>query len=230
MVLNQIHSIGDLLFLQPMYKHFRDRDGVKPIVPVRDHLMWMEHYIEDARFVPMSKFKLDYDSIDMSNPDYLPIRFANQIVRGLAPDDHSDFENMMNDKYTLAGLDPEMWKKITIQFFPEKCTKLFDELKLWPEEKYVLVNEHSQAGKIEIEIETDMRVVKMKEIPGYNVLDWCMVMLLAEQNHHISTSTFYIFQALKGIKGEIFIYPRPNEDGLRGISKLNPSFKYTAMA
>ena len=229
MVINQFQSIGDILFLQPMFRHFRDRDGIKPIVPVRDHLMWLEKYIEDARFVPMSKFTLDYESRETSNPEYLPLRFANQIVRGLASDDHSDFENAMNDKYVLAGLNPEMWKTISLQFLPERCTALFEALELSPLERFILVNENSQAGHVQIDPLSLIRIVKMTEIPGFHVLDWCMVMKLAEQNHHVSTCTFYMLQALGALNGKVFLYPRPNEDGLRGISKLNPSFQYTAM-
>jgi len=67
----------------------------------------------------------------------------------------------------------------------------------------------------------------MGDIPGYNVMDWAPIMLLAKENHHVSTSTFFILEALKDYKGKIFIYARSNEDGLRGISKLNTSFSYT---
>jgi hypothetical protein len=229
MVINQLHSIGDLLFLQPMFRHFRERDGIRPIVPVMDHLMWLEHYIEDARFVPKSKFALDYESMDMNNPEYLPTRFANQIVRGLDRNDHSDYENMMGDKYRLAGLDPEMWKDIQLQFLPEKAVCLMVELGLSEKERFILVNEDSQAGSIEINPLTLIKTVKMHQKPNYNVLDWCLLMKFAEENHHISTCTFYILQALGQLNGKVFIYPRPNEDGLRGISKLNPSFKYTPM-
>jgi hypothetical protein len=216
MVINQFHSIGDILFLEPMFRHFWEKNGVKPIVPVRDHLMWLSDYIISAEFRPMSKFTLDYDSMDISNPDYLPCRFANQILRNLGPDDHSDFENMMNDKYHLAGLDPGMWKNINLSFNLRKSKALFGELDIKYGEKYALINENCQAGSIKISPKTPLRIIKMREIPGYNVLDWHEIMLHAEENHHVSTSTFFIFQAISPCKSTIFIYPRPNIDGLRG--------------
>lgn len=82
---------------------------------------------------------------------------------------------------------------------------------------------------MDIKPETEYRVVEMFEVPGFNVCDWAMIMLLAKENHHVSTSTFFIMQALTDYKGKIFIYPRPNEDGLLGISKLNTNIPYTLM-
>ena len=96
--------------------------------------------------------------------------------------------------------------------------------------EYILVNNHSQAGRINIKPENRKKlpIIEMKEVPGYNVLDWAAVILHAKENHHVSTSTFFIMQAIANkfsFDSKVFIYPRPNEDGLRGISKLNPTFK-----
>lgn len=225
LVINQYAAHGDIMFIEPICRHLWEKNGAKPILPVRDHLMWFTDYIESAQFVPMSKFKLDYDSIEIENPDYLPLRFANQIVRNLDKNDHHDYENTMPDKYILAGLPIEKWKELKIKFNEEKAYGLFRELGLTLCDKYILVNEYSQAGNININPETDLKIVKMREIKGYTVLDWCMVMAMAQENHHISTSTFYILEALK-YSGKVFMYPRPGPDGLKGISKLNPSFKY----
>jgi hypothetical protein len=230
MVINQFHSIGDILFIEPICRHFWNKNGEKPILPVRDHLIWMANYIESAEFVPMSKTVMDYDSLETSNPDYLPLRFANQIIRGLKPDDHSDYSNAMPDKYKLVGLELDNWKTLQFQFYPDRSALLFAHLNLSSNEDYVFVNEHSQAGKITINPKTNMRIVRMETIPGFTVLDWTGVMLCAKEHHHISTSTFYMLEAMKGLHDAnipIFIYPRPNDDGLKGISKLNPSFKYT---
>lgn len=232
MVINQIHAHGDILFCEPIFRHFWNKNGEKPIVPVRDHLMWFANHIDSAHFVPMSQFVLDYDSMDNSNPDYLPLRFANQVVRGLALDNHSDYSNTMPDKYELAGLPLEQWKTLQYTFDPEKSKGIFAALNLSSDEDYVFVNEFSQAGNIEINPQTSMRIVKMRNIPGFNLLDWTGVMLCAKEHHHISTATFFMLEAMKGLHADnipIYLYARPNEDGLQGISKLNPSFNYTAV-
>ena len=234
MVINQNASIGDILFCEPIFRHFFLKNKEKPIVPLRDHLMWLADYIDSATFVPMSEFSLDYDSIETENTDYLPLRFANQIVRNLDKSDHSDYSNTMPDKYELAKLPLELWTELKINFNFDKARELCMKLNVDGKEKYILVNNHSQAGDINIipKNENNYKVVYMENIPGYTLIDWCMVMLYAEENHHISTSTLYLLQAIKNkystlFASKIFLYPRPNEDGLQGISKLNPTFEYT---
>lgn len=234
MVINQFHAIGDIIFLEPMFRRFSELMGMKPIVPIRDHLMWLQEYIHSADFVPMSKFALDYDSMATNNPDYFPARFANQVLRKLKPDDHHDFENMMLDKYRLACMPEDLWKTIDLKFNDWKCMELMEHLGLYDGNtgdlvKYILVNENCQAGTIKIDPKTDFKVIKMGEIPGFTLIDWAFVMLNAEENHHVSTSTFFILQALDNkfkLQNPVYIYPRPNIDGLRGISQLKPTFNY----
>lgn len=239
MVINQPFGIGDILYLEPLYRFFAERDKQKPIVPVRDHLFWIRDYIESATIDKMSNYSprifefnepSDFRERPVSPYESLyPARFANQILRGYDPHDHHDLENMMRDKYLLAGASEWEWLKINIKFNERKCQELLDLLIPQSWEDYVLVNNHSGAGSINIKPETDLRIIRMEEVPGYNVLDWAFVMLHAQENHHVSTSTFYILQALANqyaFKGKIFMYPRPNEDGLRGISKLVTSLNF----
>ena len=231
MVINQFASHGDILFIEPICRRIWENTGEKPILPVRDHLMWFEHYIDSARFVPMSEFSLDYDSMAMDNPDYLPLRFANQIVRKLACDDHTDYANMMPDKYLLSGLPVDLWKNIRINRNPERENDLFKALNLSPKDQYILINENSQAGKISIipkRMATD-KVIRMSVIEGFTLLDWLGIIEHARENHHVSTSTFFLMEFLK-VEMPVFMYPRPNNDGLQGISRLNSSFSYTAIA
>lgn len=220
MVIDQRHSIGDLLFLEPMYRHFFKMNGEKPIVPVKPHLTWLQRYIDTAWFIDERDYKDTARSLDTMH--------ANQILRGLDFNDYSDFENCMPDKYTLAGLDPSMWTDLKINFDEKKGMDLFRMV--CPNTEFVLVNNHSQAGSIDIQI-GGLPVVYMESIPGYTVLDWFFVITKAIQFHTVSTSTFYIMQAIlnrdyKLPEGGIFIHARPNEDGLRGISKLHPDFQY----
>lgn len=192
--------------------------------------MWLSNHIESADFRPLSTFRgCDMESIAVTK-DYLPTRWANQIVRGYDRNDHHDFENMMNDKYVLAGLDPAMWTDLELKQNIQRRIELF--YKKTQSKNYILVNNHSQAGTIDIKEETDLSKVYMNSEPGYTLIDWMELISYAIEFHTVSTSTFYLLQAMKNAKmnmPKIFIYPRPNSDGLRGISKLNPTFEYTPM-
>jgi len=225
MVINQIAAIGDLLFLEPMYRHYWRLTGNKPVVPVRDHLFWIADYIESATFVRMSQFNMDYEN-RVPSEIYLPTRWANELVRNINEGDYSLHEFGMPDKYTLAKLDPEMWIGLNINFNLKKGLELFNKLGLKGQE-YILVNNHSQAGIINIHPKTNFKIVAMRSMPGYTVLDWFYVMLHAKENHHVSTSTFYIFQSIKNqfvFETPVYIYARPNFDGLRGVAKLKPTY------
>lgn len=227
MVINQPFAIGDILFLEPMFKYYQDRHGRKPIVPIMDHLMWLSKYIESAHFVPRSTYSMDYDSISMTDPDVLPIRFANQIYRGYPLHDHHDLENMMLDKYRLVGLDTEMWRNIDLKFSESAGQELLHEVTAYQDD-YVLINNHSQAGSISIPVNG----IQMGVNDRYSLIDWYLVIMYAKEFHTVSTSTFYLLQAIANkfeLKCKIFIYPRPSVDGLRGISQLKPTFNYTPM-
>lgn len=236
MVINQPFGIGDIIFLEPLFRHFWKVQGKKPILPVRDHLLNLQPAFGSVEMVPLSKASyFDINSTSMDKPEeYLPLRFANQIVHGYDVNDHHDFEHMMADKYILAGLDPDMWKQVDLNFSEAKCGALLDYLTGEQWDDFILVNEHSAAGRVIISTPlTPFTRISMVDLPGYSVIDWAFVMLYARANHHVSTSTFYMMQALKNkfpkFGENIYIYPRPNIDGLRGISQLKPTFNYVAV-
>ena len=234
MTINQPFGLGDILFLEPMFRFFHKRNGYKPTLWVRDHFLHLQEYIESVEMVSCSN--KDIDNANMTF-DYFPARFANQIYRGYDKFDHHDAENMMLDKYRLASIDVEAWKMIHLKFNEGRAMELMEK-KVGNTKDYILVNETSGVGKIEIPIKSDCKIIKMEYVPGYSLIDWYLVIANAKENHHISTSTFFLFQAISNLFGgqlatKIFLYPRPEingyKDGLRGIEKLNPSFTYTPM-
>lgn len=241
MVINQPFGIGDIIFLEPMFRHFWNLNKEKPIVPVRDHLIWLQDYIESADFIKLTEFSEIYwqgymkdedgmDSTEITN-NFFPARFANQIYRKLDKWDHSDAENMMLDKYRLAGLDPEMWRTIKLKF-------PFDKVQMHPPgHPYLLINNHCGVGDIGIDSIMGIsplsayKHIIMNESCG-TVIDWWQMMLHAKENHHVSTCTFFIMQAIFNEfnhVGPAFIYKRPNEDGLRGVMNLKPDYKCKLM-
>lgn len=231
MVINQPGAIGDLIFLEPLFRHFWNKEGKKPTVVVHDHLMNLQPYFESATFVPVSHGLINVDDMEVRS-DYLPLRFANQILRGYGPHDHHDLENMMEDKYRLIGLDPQMWTTIDLKFDERKADQLMFELDIKDSEPYALVNENSGVGAANIPIPLIV-FIRMNPMSGYTVIDWYKVIMCAMENHHVSTSTFHLMQAIFNkhphMCSKNYIYPRPNYDGLRGISQLKPTYQFTLM-
>jgi len=226
MIIHQIHSIGDIIFLEPMFRHFFKKNNEKPLVPVRNHLMWLSDYIESAQFITESSYTKMNKAGEKINTMY-----ANQLYRGLPMDYHEDFENCMLDKYRLAKLPTEMWLDIDLKFNPCRGENLMTEFLTYHYGEYILKNEYSQAGNINIEIDQDeLPVYSMKSVDGFTLIDWYMLIFQAKEFHTVSTSTFYLLQAMKNkfpnMATKIFIYPRPNRDGLRGITNLHPTFEF----
>lgn len=229
MIFNNVAGIGDIIFCEPIYRYSITQTGEKPFVIVHDHHLWIQEYIDSAVFLPASA-NLHLKDKSENGPHYISLRFANQIHRGLLPHDHSDLENMMLDKYRMLGLPEELWKTINLNFNSDKGHAIVKKLNMSLLDEYTLRNEYCQIGKIEIPLTKNKLVVDMVPLPGFSVIDWYLIHAQADGIHTVSTSTFFLMQALmnKGwLPPDIYIYPRPNEDGLRGISQLKPDFNLT---
>ena len=229
---------GDILFCEPIFRHFWKLDGIKPTVIIHPHQMWIQEYIESANFTSECPKEFVTGSLHHSDT-MINLRYANQIYRGYEPHDHHDLESMMLDKYRLLGLSEDLWKTIDVKLIYDRAAKLCGIVGdsvgtgLSPTlicRYYHFHNSNSQAGKITLPFtnETTGRVCDMKEISGFSLIDWWMLIYHAAENHHVSTSTFFLMQAIKNKypdwNNPCYIYPRPNEDGLRGISQLHPDF------
>jgi hypothetical protein len=215
-IINQSSGIGDILFLEPMLRHLSKYKKV--IFPVEDYFLWIQKHIPYVSFVPKSKYHIDYTDMVMTD-EYLPLRYANQILRGLDRHDHHDQENTMLDKYRLLGLHDDMWLSMDFVRDYKSERELFNKLECRYE--YNLINNQSRAGDTDIKKDG----VFMRPIEGHSLLDWAMVMERAKENHHVSTSTFYMMVWLN--LDNCFVYPRPDIYGLQGIKQLLPYTKVT---
>lgn len=226
-----VGGYGDILFCEPIFRWFLKRDGVKPIVIIHAHQMWISQYIESAMFTSACPPIAETGSL-FHDETFINLRYANQIFRGYGPDDHSDLENMMIDKYRLLGLPEDLWKTLDIKLFSDKITMIKPSSigRTGSTYEYYLINEHSQAGDIKIKLELPefTPVFYMNAQPVETLIDWSYRIYAAKENHHVSTSTFFLMQAIKNKypkwNAPCYIYPRPNVDGLRGISQLKPDF------
>ena len=218
-VINQSSGIGDILFLEPMLRHLSKNNIVT--FPVEDCFMWIKKHIPYINFVAKSRYHIDCTDMVMTE-EYLPLRYANQILRGYDRHDHHDQENTMLDKYRLLGLPDDMWLGMDFVRDYKSERELFNKLECRYD--YNLINNQSRAGNTQIQKDG----VLMQPIEGYSLIDWAMVMERARENHHVSTSTFYMMVWLK--LDNCFVYPRPDVYGLEGISQLLPMTKVNSIS
>ena len=122
----------------------------------------------------------------------------------------------MTNKYkmynlNLSGngiLDPSNdWRKVKFKRFPEKEDKLFKEKV--KSKRYILRNEKSNSGKIEIPIKTDLEIVDM-DMSG-SLIDWSKIIENAEEIHTVHTSLVYLVDLLK-TTDKLFLYKRKAEN------------------
>jgi len=216
--INQPAGIGDIMFLEPILRMLSHRHSVT--MPVVDSFAWIEKHIPYVNFIP---YRCQFDNhVQKFTDTYCPFRFASPIHRGYDLNDYSDYENCMLDKYRVMNLPQQMWLDMQLLRDYSNENKLFELL--GSPVDFILVNENSRAGEQKIKIDTDLEIIHMRPIHGFSVVDWCLMMERAKENHHVSTSTFYLLNMLDI---DAVIYPRPDEDGLRGISQLLPMTKLT---
>jgi len=138
----------------------------------------------------------------------------------------------MTDKYVLAGMDPLEWTDLSLKFNMDKCIDLKNKI-VGDCDDYIVINNHSQAGDLDIKVSSKCeKIIYMDDILGYTLIDWALVMADAKENHHVSTSTFFLMQAIINtfkVRGKFYVYPRPNFDGLRGVSMLKPTYDFQLM-
>jgi hypothetical protein len=93
------------------------------------------------------------------------------------------------------------------------------------DDKYIFIN-NNFAGpeynyKINIGPQTDLKIIYQEYIEGFTLLDWCGVLEQAKEIHTVSTSLFFIIEALKLEKIPLHLYPRkPLDKDLSPIKTL----------
>lgn len=217
--------LGDLLFIEPIVRHYLQQDH-EVIWPIKDQYYWLKDYIKHhgLRIVKQSEYKMDYENWTMSE-GYIPLRFATPIFRKES-DPHSGafHEHFMLDKYRLLGLPLDMWRDLKWERNHQKEQDLFDHLALSEGENYTLVNrfmkdcyEHTQ----DMPETFEGRVIELRPIDGFTLLDWTKVICQASCIHTVETALIYMIEVLPIQAKEIHMYARrPWQDTLGGVKNF----------
>lgn len=211
-IINQPFGIGDILFLSPLIKQLDIEHAVWPIV---DHYYWVNDYIkiDNLSFVKQSTFNPLY----YADYNEIPLQHAHYLV--------PEAQDCMQAKYMLLNADPESWRALTFNRNKEKENQLKQYLNININDKFIFAN-NNFAGpeynyKVDIKPQTDLKIIYQEYIKGFTLLDWCGVLEQAEEIHTVSTSLFFVIEALNLEKTPLHLYPRkPLDKDLSPIKTL----------
>jgi hypothetical protein len=211
-IINQPFGIGDILFLSPLVAQL----DVKHIIwPVVDHYYWVKDYIniDNLIFIKISEF----NPSDYKEYIEIPLYRSHSLI--------PQSQDCMEAKYMLLGANLELWKTLKFNRNTKKENQLKQYLNIKLDDKYIFIN-NNFAGpeynyKINIEPQTDLKIIYQEYIEGFTLLDWCGVLEQAKEIHTVSTSLFFIIEALKLEKIPLHLYPRkPLDKDLSPIKTL----------
>jgi hypothetical protein len=211
-IINQPFGVGDILFLSPLVANLDIEHAVWPVV---DHYYWIKDYIsmDNLTFVKESEF----NSLNYKDYVEVPLQHAHSLV--------PQAEDCMQAKYMLLHADPELWRTITFNRNPEKENQLKQYLNISPNDKFIFVN-NNFAGpeynyKVDIKLDTDLKIIYQEYIEGFTLLDWCGVLEQSIEIHTVSTSLFFVIEALNLENTSLHLYPRkPLDKDLSPIKTL----------
>ncbi len=211
-LIDQPFGIGDILFLSPLVKLI---DAKKIVWPVVDHYFCIKNYIEisNLQFIKQSEF----NPISYQDYNKIPFQFASYLV--------PQAQNVMEAKYMLVKANLELWRTLNFNRNKEKETELKKHLNIRYNDKFIFVN-NNFAGpeynyKVNIQPQTNLKIIYQDYIDGFTLLDWCGVLEQAEEIHTVSTSLFFVVEALNLEKSPLHLYTRkPLDKDLSPIKTL----------
>ena len=211
-IINQPFGIGDILFLNPLIKQLDIEQAIWPVV---DHYYWIKDYIsiDNLTFIKASEFNLS------NYRDYVevPLQHAHSFI--------PQANDCMEAKYLLLEADPELWRTLTFNRNKEKETQLKQHLNIHPNDKFIFVN-NNFAGpeynyKVNIIPQSNHKIIYQEYIEGFTLLDWCGVLEQSIEIHTVSTSLFFVIEALNLENTLLHLYPRkPLDKDLSPIKTL----------
>jgi len=211
-VINQPAGLGDILFIEPIYRHFHNQ-GNQVIAPVNKDLLWVQEYIPYVKFVDRKKFDYNSETVQQKEDGrlHVPLRFANPLYRGFA-DLHygDDRKNWMRDKYLMLGLDENLFRTMKFERNLIKESDLMHLVHPQTNPKYNLVNPYFGGSfeKINIKVDNNLPTIEMRKIEGYALLDWLTVIECATNIYTAETSLIWLVESYPTIAKEIHLYPR----------------------
>lgn len=207
-IINQFAGLGDVLFIEPIYRYYFNK-GFEVIAPVNTDILWIQEYIPYVQFVDKEKYHYSYEKPlqgIINDTLHIPLRFAHPLLRGYDLHYGDDRKNWMPDKYTFLGLEPVLWRTLQFNRNYEREKQLIELLQL-PEE-YIFVNNHFGGSFEKVNISVRGDAVFMRKIEGFSMIDWGLVIEGAKEIHTVETSLIYLVESLQYKAEQLHLYPR----------------------
>lgn len=216
--IKQAFGLGDILFLSPLIKHLEQIKDIEKIYwKIKDEYIWVKDYLEFSK-TEMFKGDLNFPSELLT---YINFEDSFHIVGGV---------DCMSSKYKLVNTPLEIWRTISFKRNFDRENILKKHLNILEGEKFIFLNNNFADPNLKystnIKIETKERIILLEYIEGFNLLDWCGVLEQAQEIHTVSTSLYFVIEALKITEG-LHLYPRKpfDKDFTPIISLLHPKWQ-----
>lgn len=201
-VINQYFGIGDIIFSMSALRSLNK----KVLWPV------MSHYVEgcnraypDITFIDWKLLNLDYEirhRYTVGDLDVIPLRFTDSPVKDCMKNKYGYFNLKWEDWMENAEYERDRYKEVQL---------FYTVLGLTNGEEFNLISETFQAdfhGNKKIALDNGLKNIYLKQIPGYSLFDWALVIEKATNIHVVSSSIIYLLELLKPQAKEIKIYKR----------------------
>lgn len=188
----QARGLGDILFLVPLVRALME-EGNEITWPIDDEYFGISVHFMDLNMVHKSTIHINYEAKG-GTCEYghiIPYRFASEL-QGLP------LTSCMKAKYSLYHHDWKMWRQLRFQRYKDKEIRLAELIGALGD--YILVNrfygEVARGMQITPELPEGKKIIEMRTIPRYTLIDWCTVIENATEIHTASTSLLYILEIL----------------------------------
>jgi hypothetical protein len=236
---NQPRGLGDIMFLMAIAQNYA-KLGHEIYWPIEKRYLNIAKHFPEISFVDYKRSKFDAGDKEIWERDgvhHIPFRFADELM-GVP------YYECMPSKYwfhndQIAQRPEEIvldWRNFNIVRDVRSEAALFKKIlgvSYADFEKspfdFVVINRRfrtSQTGVAEVTYEGAARVIELREVLGFTLIDWSSILLKAAEIRTVSTSINYLIEALP-ITCPIHLYLRkPDEVDFKTIEAILDFEKY----
>ena len=210
-VINQPQGLGDIIFCMAIAEQLKSLGHDRVIWPVNSVYKNIAKHFPQVDIIDINLCRIDYNRKDFyETPEgytVIPLRWSESLMKVRTTE-------CMRSKYLMAGLDMELWRTCTVKRDYLNELALMKRLGIVEGDVFALVNTHfktSNKGLVRIN-NPKMRVIDMKTIEGFTMIDWSSIIELATEIHTVGTSINYLIELLQPKARSIHVYVRhPDE-------------------